>query len=149
MLGNWNLAVAYALLDDNKFDFTVSNLAQRLNILKSDAEGIIECIKSMGLVELNAENKLVSVPIKLDDSIIESSDLLSAYLKFSDKSISRIMTGDIFGFRFELMSKKIIQKYIPDLQAIISKMVEESKVEVSKEVYAVGYSFCKATQVKR
>ncbi len=149
-LGNWNLSATYTLLDLEDFYLTPINVSQRLNILAGEAENLIETLKSMGLIEATeVEGKYNAVPLHFDDSFVASADLLSLYSKVSQKSLSRLTSKDIFSFRFEAMSKKVIQKYQAEINGLLVKIAEESKGKNDCELYATGFFFSKISRNRK
>ncbi len=149
ILGNWNLVAAYTLLDIKDFELNATNISQRLNILKSDAENLIETLKNIGLVEYLGPNNFKSVPMFIDDSFMTSSDLLNAFNRFTQNSMLKLTSKDLFSYRFEIMSKKILQKYQSEINNILTKVVEESKSENDCEVYGAGISFTRISRTPR
>lgn len=148
-LSNWNLVVTYSLLDIEGLLLTPETVAQRLNILKPEAQNLIDTLKNMKLIEsTEVENAYKSVPLFFDDSFMSSADILSLFLKNSQISLSKLNSTGVYGFRFEVLSRRVLQKYKVEMDNLILKMAEESKGESDREVYGSSISFTKITRTK-
>jgi len=146
-LSNWNLVATYTLLDIDGFILNPINVSQKMSVTKSEAEGLIETLKNMNLIQ-ESSGGYVSVPLYFDDSFVVSADLLNLYTKFSQLSVSKLTSKDIFSFRFDIMSRKVIQKYHADMTDLINRIANESKNETDCEVYASSFLFSKASKTK-
>ncbi len=149
-MSNWNLCVAYTLLEQNGFLFNEMNVAQKLNILVSEADHLIKTLINMKLIESTGElDRYTSQPMIFDDSFIASADCLNIFTKLSGIGHSKITSKDLFNSRFEILSHKVIQRYLPEFADLVSRMAEESKSEIDCEVYNSNLSFVKATRTRK
>lgn len=149
-LNDATLVSTYALLEIDDFRLTAVNLSQRLNISRAEAETAIEKLINLGLIEeTGVKDKYISPVLCFDDPFITSSDLLSLFVKFSQTTLAKITSKDIFSYRYQAMSKKTIQKYQPEIEKLLSKIASESLAEADCEVYATGFSFTKATRARK
>lgn len=149
-LSNHNLATAYTLVDIENFSMTAYNIGQRLNISKSEAETILEALINMGLIQQTGESgKYQGAPLYFDDAFVSSSDLMGIFMKFSNASMSKLTSKDVFCFRYEALSKQVLHKYHAEMDELIEKIAKESIGNSDCEVYAVGYSFTKLTRTRK
>jgi hypothetical protein len=149
-LSNWNLCVAYTLLEKDSFLFNAVNVAQKLNILVSEADHLIKTLINMKLIEPTAQlDKYTSQPMIFDDSFIASADCLNIFSKLSGAGHAKLTSKDLFNSRFEILSHKVIQRYLPEFADLVARMVEESKSEADCEVYNSNLSFIKATRTRK
>jgi hypothetical protein len=148
--GNWNLVTVFTLLDIDGFVLNPLNVSQKLSLTKSDAENSIEILKSMSLiVETSEAGRYLASPLYFDDSLITSADLINLFIRFSQISLTKITSKDLFGLRFEVMSRKVIQKYHSELMDIMTRISTESKLENDCEVYASSFLFSKISKTKK
>jgi hypothetical protein len=150
LLGSWNLLTTFTLLDIPGFQLTPENVSSRLGQSLTEAENSIESLERLGVIRRKAETKeFESNPLFFTNAMVSSADLLNIFNRLSQISSIKLTSKDNFGCQFEVLSKKVIVRNLPDIFQLFAKMAQESKGEDDCEVYSCGFSFAKASRGRK
>lgn len=146
LTGNWNLMVAYSLIGLKGFVLSPESLKMKMNISTDEAVVIIETLNSMGLIKKNSDGSIFpGEALFFDGGDVPVSDVLNNNIKIKKQILDRLVSKDVFGFQFDVLSKSVVDKYFFEFYGLIQKMAEESKGKDDCEVYGFDFSFAKAT----
>lgn len=143
--GSWAMMAAYTLMDVKGFVMNPENLRKRINVSLDEASVVIASLKEMGLLREQADGSYKTPSLFFDETNVGISDALNNSIKLKRQVIDRLTSKDSFGVQFECLSPKVINKHLFEIYDLIKKMAEESKMEDDCEVYAIDYSFVKAS----
>jgi glutaredoxin len=145
LTGSWNMMAALTLVEIQGFVMNPENLKKKMNVSLDEASVIINSLSEMNLLQEQKDGSHKVPELFFDESNIGMSDALNNSVKLKRQALDKLTSKDFFGVQFEAMSPKVINKYLYEIYGLVKKIAEESKSEADCEVYAVDYSFVKAS----
>jgi hypothetical protein len=148
-LGNWNLNATFTLLDIPGFHLNPENVSKRLNISLFEAQSCIESLARLNLIIEDEKGFFSPRPLSFTDSIVNSADLLTVFNRLNQVASGKMTSKDHFAHQFEILSKSVIRKFLPEIYSLVSKIAQESKGAHDCDVYAFSVSFTKTSMTSK